>query len=144
MKSENQSQYQSQHPGALLTSFKNIALVGASAKPERPSYQVMVYLLEHGFNVFPVNPRLAGQQILGQEVYADLADIPHKIEVVDVFRVPAACPEIAEKAVRCGASLLWLQLGVISAEAEEIARAAGLNIVMDKCTKIEHAEYLLR
>ena len=69
MKSENQSQYQSQHPGALLTSFKNIALVGASAKPERPSYQVMVYLLEHGFNVFPVNPGLAGQQILGQEVF---------------------------------------------------------------------------
>lgn len=125
---------------AILQEQRHVALVGASDNWRRPSYYVMKYLLKQGYSVFPVNPRLAGQSILGQLVYATLADIPHAIDIVDVFRPSEACPEIAKQAAAIGAKTLWLQIGVKSTEAEAIASAAGLQVVMDKCTKIEHSK----
>lgn len=121
---------------ALLAGVRRIALVGASNKPVRPSHGVMGFLLDHGYQVVPVNPGLAGQDILGQRVVASLAEAG-PVDMVDVFREPAAAPAIARDAVAIGARALWLQLGVISAEAAAIARAAGLVFVQDRCPAIE-------
>lgn len=121
----------------ILQSSKVIALVGASDKPDRPSYKVMSYLIEQGYNVIPVSPILAGQQLLGQQVYGQLADIPQAIDIVDVFRNAAATPGIAQEAVDIKAKVLWLQEGVINQDAERIALQAGIKCVMDRCPKIE-------
>lgn len=118
---------------AILTQTHSIALVGASDNPQRPAYHVMAYLLQQGYQVIPVSPKLAGSHLLGQPVYATLADIPQKIDMVDVFRNANAALDIAKQAVAVGAKTLWLQIGVINDEAASIASAAGLNVVMDKC-----------
>lgn len=121
----------------ILTTTRTIALVGASDKPDRPSYRVMKYLLEQGYHVIPVSPKVAGKMLLGQKGYATLADVPEKIDMVDVFRNAEAAWEVAQEAVAVGAEVLWLQLGVINEQAAELARNAGLKVVMDRCPAID-------
>jgi uncharacterized protein len=116
-----------------------IAMVGLSSNRLRPSFFVGQYLQYRGYRVVPVNP--AASEILGERSYASLSEIPFPVDVVDVFRAPSAAPAIAEEAVKIGAKALWLQFGVISPEAVEIASAGGLDVVMDRCMKIEHGRY---
>lgn len=121
----------------LLNSVKTIAVVGASDKPDRPSYGVMAYLVEQGYRVIPVSPRLAGRDVLGQTAYASLDDIPEPVDMVDVFRQSDAAFEVAQAAIAIGAKALWLQIGVINEAAAVLAHSAGLAVIMDRCPKIE-------
>jgi predicted CoA-binding protein len=121
----------------LLRDVRTIALVGASPKPDRPSYRVMGTLLAHGYRVFPVNPGLAGADIHGQPVVATLADIGERIDMVDIFRNAEAAGETVGEAIAAGAGAVWMQLGVINAEAAQRAEEAGLQVVMDRCPAIE-------
>jgi predicted CoA-binding protein len=127
----------------ILTEYRTIAMVGLSANYYNPSAFAAIYLDANGYDIVPVNPVRAGQEILGHRVYADLAEAaeghPRPIEIVDVFRPADEAPAIAEQAVSIGARVLWLQLGVVNERAAEIAQAAGLDVVMDRCCKIEHA-----
>ncbi|HEY0969326.1 MAG TPA: CoA-binding protein [Opitutaceae bacterium] len=120
----------------ILTTAKTIAVVGCSADPTKASHEVAAYLQAQGYRIIPVNPR--GGIILGEPVYPDLASIPFPVDLVDVFRPPSDCPEVARQAVAIGAKTLWLQLGIVSDEAADIARGGGLAVVMDRCTLIEH------
>ena len=126
--------------GALRV--KSIAMVGASAGTNRPSYFAMKYLLGKGYRIVPVNPTLAGQQILGQQVVATLADVPAPIEMVDIFRNAEAALEITREAIRLkdhlGLKVIWMQLGVRNDVAAAEAEAAGLKVVMNRCPKIEY------
>ncbi|MBA2448072.1 MAG: CoA-binding protein [Chloroflexi bacterium] len=116
-----------------------IAVVGLSANRLRPSFFVASYLQYRGFKIVPVNP--GETEVLGERSYGSLRDIPFQVDVVDVFRAPEAVPEIAEEAIAIGARALWLQFGVIAPEAAERAAAAGVDVVMDRCMKIEHGRY---
>lgn len=122
---------------ALLEKTRTIAIVGASEKPERPSHGVTRFLIDEGYEVFPVNPGLAGQALLGRTVYASLRDIPVDIDLVDVFRQPRFLRGIVEAAVDIGAGAIWGQLGVVDERAAIDAERAGLQVVMDRCPKIE-------
>lgn len=122
---------------SILQQVNTIALVGASDKPARASYVVMAYLLSQGYEVIPVSPKLAGQSLQGQKVFASLKDIDRPVDMVDVFRNSEAAYEVAEQAIAINAKVLWLQLDVINPEAEAIAQKAGLKVVMNKCPKIE-------
>jgi len=121
---------------ALLERRPVVAIVGASIHPERPSHQIMAGLIEQGYDVIPVHPDYA--EVLGRRAYPDLASIPRHVDLVDVFRRADATPGIAREAVAAGAGVLWLQSGVINAEAGRIAAAAGLVVVMDRCLEVEH------
>jgi predicted CoA-binding protein len=123
----------------ILETYKRIAMVGLSANPFRPSHFAAIYMLAHGYDVTPVNPRET--EILGRRSYASLRDVPGPIEIVDIFREPAAVPDIVEDAIARGAKVIWMQLGVINAKAAARAREAGLEVVMDRCVKIEHARF---
>lgn len=126
----------------ILSTARTIAVVGLSANALRPSHFVAFYLQRHGYRVIPVNPRET--EVLGERSYASLRDIPAElhIDVVDVFRAPDALPGIAEEAVAIGAGALWGQYGVVHPEATRIARAGGLDVVSDRCLKVEHARHL--
>ena len=121
----------------ILKENRNIAVVGLSAKWHRPSYFAAKYLADHGYNVIPVNP--AYEEVLGRPCYPSLEAIPEPVDVVDCFRRAEDIPPLVDSAVNIGARVLWMQLGVIHEEAAETARAAGLEVVMDRCMKIEHA-----
>lgn len=126
----------------VLGYARNVAIVGLSSNPLRASNFVGYYLKLHGYNVFAVNPR--EKEIFGQPAYPSLRDVPSPIEVVDVFRAPSFVPAIAEEAIALGAKALWLQFGVISPEGAASAAIHGLDVVVDRCMKVEHARYLGR
>lgn len=123
----------------LLTASRRIALVGASAKPERPSHGVMRFLLGRGYDVVPVNPGLAGQMLHGRRVVARLAEIEGPVDLVDIFRRSTEAGRVVDEAIAIGAKAVWMQLGVIDPAARDHARAAGLVAVMDRCPAIEIA-----
>jgi predicted CoA-binding protein len=120
----------------LLTEARTIAVVGASSKPARPSNGVFRTLLAAGYRVIPVNPNET--EVLGQKAYGSLAEVPEKVDLVDVFRRAEETPPVADQAVAAGARALWLQLGVVNPEAASRARAGGLLVVMDACIAVEH------
>ncbi len=123
----------------ILEKYRRIAMVGLSSNPFRPSHFAAIYLRAEGYEVIPVNPRET--QVLGMRCYPTLQEAPGPVEVVDIFRERSAVPAIVDEAVAVGAKVIWMQLGVIHDEAAERARAAGLEVVMDRCMKIEHARF---
>jgi predicted CoA-binding protein len=123
----------------ILERVKSIAIVGASDDPARPSYEVMAFLLQRGYRVCAINPKIAGQKLLGAPVYGTLADVPDTIDMVDVFRNNAAVPDLIDEVLglKLRPKVIWMQLGVRVDEAAHKAEAAGIDIVMDRCPKIE-------
>ena len=121
----------------ILTDYKRVAIVGLSADWSRPSNFVGKYLLEHGFDVIPVNPKY--DEILGQQCYPDLAAIPTPVDIVDVFQRAERVPPFVDAALDIGAKVVWMQLGIVHEAAAQKARAAGLEVVVDRCIKIEYA-----
>lgn len=138
----NAEQYQDPKIIQAALRERRVAVVGLSSNHLRASNFVGFYLRRHGYQMVPVNPRET--EILGERCYPSLSDIPDPVGIVNVFRAPAAVPEIAREAVTIGATFLWLQFGVISAEGVEVAEAGGMQVVMDRCIKIEHARYIGR
>lgn len=129
--------YDDSYIAGILAETRVIALVGASPKPNRDSYEVMEFLQRRGYRVIPVNPQAAGQTILGETCVSTLAEIAEPIDMVDVFRRADAVPDIVDAAITAGAKTLWLQLGIVHEEAAARAEAAGIRVVMDRCPKIE-------
>ena len=121
----------------LLEETRTIAMIGASDRPDRPSYGVMAYLQSRGYRVIPVNPQITGEHIHGEFVFRELSQIGDPIDMVDIFRRPIAAGEAVDEAIAAGAKSVWLQIGVINDEAAARAEAAGLKVVMDRCPKIE-------
>jgi len=126
----------------ILRSIKTIAMVGASPNESRPSYFAMKYLLDKGFKIIPVNPGVAGKDILGQKVYASVSELPLPVDMIDIFRNSEAAGPITDEVIankdRLGVKILWMQLGVINQEAAARAEAAGLTVIMNRCPKIEY------
>lgn len=135
----NHDNYSDDYLRGVLRRTRTIAMVGASPNWNRPSYFVMKYLQSKGFRVIPVNPRAQGEEILGEPVVASLADVPVPVDLVDVFRASDAAPAIVEDAIRIGAKAVWMQIGVRHDEAARRAEQAGLDVVMNRCPKIEYS-----
>ena len=127
----------------ILAKYKNIALVGASKDLKKTSSIVMKYLQNNGYKVYPVNPTIRGEKILGEKVYAKVSEIDGQVDIIDVFRPSNEAVEIANEAVKIKAKVLWLQLDIKSPEAKKIAEANNIIYVENKCTKIEIEEYLI-
>lgn len=123
----------------ILRSCKTIAVVGLSAEWHRPSFFAAKYMQQHGYRIVPVNPRYTGREILGEPCHASLKDIPGPVDMVDMFRPTDAVLPFAQDAIAIGAKCLWQQLGVVNEEAGRLVEAAGLDSVMNRCVKIEHA-----
>ncbi|WP_117194085.1 CoA-binding protein [Rhizobium terrae] len=136
----NHDRYDNAYIAEILTSVKTIALLGASPNADRPSNRVMGFLLSKGYQVFPVNPGQAGKQILGQTVYATLADVPQPVDMVDVFRAAEYLSGVVEEAIALETrpKVIWGQLSVRDDEAAAKAEAAGIKVVMDRCPAIEY------
>ncbi len=120
----------------LMRDARTIAVVGVSANPERDSHEVAKYLFDEGYTVYLVNPN--EQEVLGRKVYDRVQDLPEPVDIVDVFRRSEHVPPVVDDAIAAGAKAVWMQLGIVHEEAAERARAAGLEVVMDRCTKVEH------
>lgn len=138
----NHDAYDNAYIAGILNSVKTIAMVGASANDVRPSYFVLKYLLAKGFSVFPINPGQVGKEILGRTVYARLADLPEPVDMVDIFRGPAAVPGVVDEVLLLDPlpKVVWMQLGVRHDEAAARAEAAGIKVVMNRCPKIEYGK----
>ena len=121
----------------LLTNARNIAVVGLSDRPDRPSYSVAAALQRHGYRILPVNPQITGERVHSEYVWRDLSQLGVPIDIVDIFRRPMAAGEAVDEAIAVGAKAVWLQLGIVNDEAAARAEAAGLKVVQDKCIKIE-------
>jgi uncharacterized protein len=121
----------------LLSATRVIAMVGASDRPDRPSYRVMQFLQDRGYRVLPVNPQITGEHVHGEYVWRELSQIGEPIDLVDIFRRPQAAGEAVDEAIRAGAKAVWLQIGVINEDAAARAEAAGLKVVMDRCPMID-------
>lgn len=126
--------------GKIIREAKVIAVVGLSDKPERPSYDVAGYMMDHGYRIIPVNPMISEWK--GIKAYRSLSEIPQseKVDIVDIFRRSEEVPPVVDEAIKIGAKTVWMQLGIVNEEAAEKTRKAGLNVVMDRCLKIEHAK----
>ncbi len=124
----------------ILNSAKTIAVVGLSSKPDRPAHTVPAYLQQAGFRIIPVNPFL--DQALGEKAFSDLSSIEEPIDVVQIFRRPEDIPPVVDEAIKVGAKAVWMQLGISHEAAAEKARAAGLDVVMDACMKVEHGKWI--
>jgi predicted CoA-binding protein len=124
----------------ILMRSRTLAVVGLSAQWYRPSYFAAKYMQDHGYRIIPVNPKYA--EVLGQKCYPDLRSVAEPIDIVDCFRKPAEIPAIADDAIAIGANVLWMQLGIVNEDAAQRAVAAGLDVVMNRCVKIEHARIL--
>jgi hypothetical protein len=122
---------------ALLENARTIALVGASDRPNRPSYGVMETLQSHGYRVIPINPQITGEHVHGEFVFRELAQLGDRIDIVDIFRRSEAAGEVVDEAIAVGAKAVWMQLGVVNEAAAARAEAAGLKVVMDRCPAIE-------
>ncbi len=121
----------------LLEGARTIAMIGASDRPDRPSYGVMAKLKAHGYRVIPVNPQITGEHVHGEFVFRDLSQLGDQIDIVDIFRNSAAAGDAVDQAIAAGAKAVWMQLGVVNAEAAARAEAAGLQVVMDRCPAID-------
>jgi len=135
-------QYSDAYLRRILRKVKTIAMVGSSTNWNRPSYFAMKYLTDHGFKVYPVNPGAVGQEILGEKVYASLDELPQKVDMVDIFRNSEAASAVTDDAIRHGAKIVWMQIGVRNDAAAARAEAAGLEVVMNRCPKIEHSRLI--
>jgi predicted CoA-binding protein len=138
----NHDTYSPDYIRDILREVKTIALVGASGNDVRPSYFVLKYLLDKGYDVTPVNPGLGGQEVVGRKVYADLKDIPHALDMVDIFRNAEAASQIVDDALRLTPlpKVIWMQLGVRNDAAAARAEAAGIKVVMNRCPKMEYGK----
>ena len=128
----------------ILSKYKSIAMVGVSKDPKKTSTIVMKYMQNYGFKVYPVNPSAKGEKILGEEVYAKVTDINKNVDIVDVFRPSSEAYGIAEEAVKIGAKVLWLQLGIRDQKAKKLVEENKMEYVENKCTKMEYQKYFLK